>query len=241
MTRNFLNLGTFFAASALALLPVACGGKVVSSPGNEARLEAVSVTAVSGTIVECQEGFAHPNVCCEQGEGTTAACGVYAGAPFQACDSSHTTFPDPRSCCPLDGSSVDCVAPPRAPAPPPICGYACPVGQYQPEGASPGTCCFNDGDVTACSAPACGGGCACACESGEPCPPCNCPEEPACPAPTPKCGACPTGWQVPSGEPYLCCSEGSDGAIACFSQGVPPSSPLNGVNPGGPSTGTVSK
>jgi hypothetical protein len=252
MTRNLLNFGTLIAACTVALLSAACAGKVIPGPGGgESQLQSVSVNAVSGTLIACDEGFAHPNVCCEAVEGKPTSCGVYEGAPFHTCDASHTTYPDPRSCCPLDASGgADCVAPPHrpVPVPPPVCGYACPLGQYQPAGASLGTCCESFGDAIACSAPSVPAcpivACTCACNAGEPCPPCNCPEQPACPpppTPIPDCGVCPAGWQVPEGEAYLCCKEDPSGAIECFSQGVPPSpTPIGApepVNPGGPVVG----
>lgn len=79
-------------------------------------------------------------------------------------------------------------------------------------------------------------------------PACNCatPASSSCtlpPAPTsPVCDLCPTGWQVPSGEPGLCCKTESDSVIECFSQAVPPpvpppvSPPPGGTVDGGPPT-----
>jgi hypothetical protein len=310
MKRKFLLLSQFLTASTFgagALLLAACAGKVVDVPGGGSPppLEGVSLSEINTPIVACAGGYAHPNVCCEAGPGKAASCGVYPGAPFQPCDPSSTTYPDPRSCCPIDGSS-NCVAPSPTPdpLPSPSCGYTCPPGQYQPEGSLAGTCCFTDGDLIACSGSSGSGGgsggggagfvdggvgvvtvdagvsfavdasvgvdiavdggcavtCACpACPEGEACPLCECPDLPPCtptPAPVPPiacgcpaciegevcppcdcgtppppvnpppiCNACPSGWQVPAGEPYLCCNEGASGVIACFSQGVPPSPP----------------
>jgi hypothetical protein len=295
MNRNMFALGHVLLASAFgasALMMTACAGKVVPE-GSSSALEVVPVSEIALPVVACPGGSAHPNVCCESGPGKAASCGVYPEAPFQACDPTATTYPDPRSCCPIDGST-ECVAPPPASPPSsPGCGYACPAGQYQPEGSPAGTCCFTDGDTTACSGvvgvgvgtsmsadagfgatvdsgvtvggdtgigvdASCGiSTCACpACAEGEACAPCACPLEPSCaplPAPTPvcscpaclkgescppcdcnvsppktptpTCGVCPLGWQVPAGEPYLCCEEGPGGVIECFSQGVPPSLP----------------
>jgi hypothetical protein len=358
MNRTSLLLGHLFSARTLgagALLLAACAGKVVPfSSSSPPDLAPVNVSDISAPVAPCSEGFAHPNVCCEASPDQAASCGVYPGAPFLACDPTAMTYPDPRSCCPLDGST-DCVAPPPVPTPapsPPSCGYACPAGQYQPEGSAPGTCCFNDGSLIACAgvgwaggaggaggsavggSPAggggvlgvhfdeagaptetfdagvglmgdasvgigfavdggesaydtgttvvssdasCGTGCACppcvdgescpacecpalvpcpppppvinppppvvcgcpACLVGETCPPCGCsPPQPSPPAPLPvNCGDCPPGWQVPAGQPFLCCTEGPSGTIACFSQAVPPSpeplpAPVPVVTPG---------
>jgi hypothetical protein len=271
MSRNVPSLGTLFAVSTFgmsALLLVACTGKVIGNGGPP--LQAVNASEISQPVVPCGGGYAHPNVCCEASPGKASSCGVFPGAPFQACGSGYSTYPDPRSCCALDGSGT-CIAPPPTPPSPvplPGCSYACPPGQYEPAG-SPGTCCFDDGATTVCSGGSgigvgCGGtGCACpACVEGSPCPPCDCPPEPSCPpsppacfcpacpvgetcpcdcgptpTPVPVCNACPPGWQVPVGEPLLCCNESSS-VIECFSQGVPPTPvptpvPLPGGTGGG--------
>ena len=262
MSRYAISLGTLFAMSTFgagALVLVACAGKVIGSGG---PLQTVSASEINQPVVACGGGYAHPNVCCEAGAGKTSSCGVFPGAPFQSCGSGFSTYPDPRSCCSLDGSG-DCIAPPPSPPPTPVpgCSYACPAGQYEPAG-SPGTCCFDDGSTTVCSVSSSGGGvsgcgsCACACPAGGPCPPCDCPPEPSCvppsppspptcacpacpvgapcplcicdadagpgpsPPPVPVCNACPPGWQVPAGEPLLCCND-SGGAIECPADSTP--------------------
>jgi hypothetical protein len=273
MNTNFLGFFTMGAAVGMsALLLGACTGKVTPTSSTPPALEAVTLSEISGPVVSCGGAYAHPNVCCEAHAGQASSCGVYPGAPFDACGSGYTTYPDPRSCCPLDASG-DCVPPPTSTPPPaPSCTYACPPGQYEPAD-SPGTCCSSDGKATVCSVSSGSGPtpfppvCSCpACLEGEACPPCDCgPTNPppvcecpvcegdgpcACecgptPPPAPTCGACPPGWQVPQGEPQLCCDD-SAGTIQCFSQGVPPSStpvlvpggpvthPGTVVNPGGP-------
>ncbi len=210
------SLSLPLAFSAGALLLAACAGKVV--PEGNPQLQAVSLSEISGQVVACQPGYAHPNVCCEAAAGHASACGEYPGAPFQACSGTATLYPDPRSCCPLDGSS-DCIAPPPVPpVPPPVCGYSCPPGMYQPAG-EPGACCVDDaaGGPTLCIATAsaggsgvgggagsgCGSVCACpACVDGEACPPCDCGPTPACPPPPPPtpicaCPACIEGEACP--------------------------------------------
>jgi hypothetical protein len=252
--RALVTVGTLGGG---ALLLVACSGKVI--PGQDGTLQAVALSEIDKPVVSCGGGYAHPNVCCEAGAGKESSCGVYPGAPFEACASGHSTYPDPRSCCPLDGSG-DCIAPPPSPSPPPPvtgCSYACAAGGY-PLAAFPGTCCIDEGTTMVCTAsttvgcttPICA--CSTTCVEGGPCPPpCDCPPEPSCappppppvcscpaclegescppcdcgptpsPTPAPACNACPDGWQVPDGEPLLCCNE-SSGVIECFSQGVPP-------------------
>jgi hypothetical protein len=254
-----MSLGTLFTMSTLgasALFMVACSGKVIGGGGGGPQLESVSAAEINQPVVACGVGYAHSNACCEAAPGKPSSCGVYVGAPFQACEGGYTTYPDPRKCCPLDGSG-DCVAPPPSPPPIPVpgCGYACPAGQYEPPG-SPGTCCFDDGSTTVCSAQVgvtCGPVCECPkCPAGEACPACDCGPEPSCPptpvptpicscpacivgescppcdcGPTPSCEACPPGWQVPAGEPLLCCND-AGGTIECFSQGVPPT-PIHSI------------
>ena len=241
------------AASALVLL--ACTGKVLFLGSNGTQSQAVSPTAVSGTVTPCTDGSAHPNVCCQAGPGKAPACEVYPNAPFTACATGATTFPDPRTCCPLDGSGA-CVEPPPpdAGAPPDsgvgsgdagtggsdggVCRSPCPVGWYPPAGATGGECCQTDpSGGTVCGAPAstspsCGTGCACpGCTAGTPCPPCVCPT-PTCPPPVTECGTCPPGWTTPATDPGLCCSTSSAGATECFSQAVPPGPPQPAVDAG---------
>ncbi len=270
--RPFAWLATLGALGASATLVLACSGKV-SNGKVSTTSQPVSIGAISGTPGECPSGSAHPNACCDAPAGQAASCVTYPNAPFTQCASGATTYPDPRTCCPLDGNG-DCAAPP----PPPAddggsgsggsCTYPCPVGWYvatgpvpvtngggtsgggssgagsssssssggDSNGGAPGdgvTCCQTNPDGSGeCmgSGGSGGGGCTCACPScdpdaGEcpPCPPCDCP--PPTPTPTPSCGQCPPGWQVPQGDPLLCCETNPDGTISCFSQGVPPPPP----------------
>lgn len=231
---------------------VACSGKTLSLGTNTTGSQLVAPSAVSGPVPACGTNAAHPNVCCTAGPNQAASCVTYPDAPFTQCTGGATTYPDPRSCCPVDGSGP--CAPPPPPAPldaspggggggggSPGCDYACPPGSYVPPNASPGECCTTDSSgATSCGAPASGGSCTCpACAPNEPCPPCNCPAQPA---PNPVCPACPPGWQVPQGDPSLCCMTDPNGVIECFSQAGPPGSPGPtptpadaGPAPGGPS------
>lgn len=140
--RPIAWLGTLGSFGAGTVLFLACGG-TVSNGAVGSTSEPVSVGAVSGPVTACASGNAHPNVCCESGPGQAAACIVYPDAPFTPCASGSTTYPDPRSCCPIDGSG-GCAPPPP---PPPndagagsggTCGYTCPVGWYSPP-AQPGS------------------------------------------------------------------------------------------------------
>jgi len=249
--RSLAWLATLAALGAGTVTVAACSGRI-SNGSVDSTSQPVSISAVSGTATPCDPGYAHPNVCCEAGPGQTPACVDYPGAPFTQCGGGATTYPDPRSCCPLDGQG-SCVAPPPAPVDAGSggsCAYACPVGWYPPpvasgagssgssgssgsNGSSDGTTCCEtapDGTSMCTGSGNASPGCACACPACDPdggpcppCPPCNCPPPP--PAPSPSCDACPPGWQAPQGEPLLCCSEAADGTITCFSQGVPPPAP----------------
>jgi hypothetical protein len=211
----------------LALGLAACSGKV-SIGHNGTTMQPLDPTAVSSMVAEaCPAGSAHPNVCCTAAPGQQTSCGTYPDAPFEACDKGSQTYPDPRSCCSLDGAN-DCTpagggsaststsssgpgvvmsgsaSASTAGAPSPAvsgsaCAYACPIGYYVPANPSPGECCASLGA----GAVECFG---MASSAGQ----------------TSACPACPSGWQVPEGEPGLCCQDEPDGMIECFSQAVPP-------------------
>lgn len=249
--RPLAWLATLGALGASATLVVACTGKV-SNGKVSSTAQPVSIGAISGTPAACASGSAHRNACCETGPNQAASCWVYPDAPFTQCPSGQTTYPDPSTCCPLDGNGA-CAAPPPPPpldagAPPPdTCVYPCPVGWYEPSGPTPVTngsgggssggsvgvtCCETnpDGSGQCMGGGSAGSGCTCACPSCDPdsgtcppCPPCNCPSQP--PPGPPTCDQCPPGWQQPQGDPLLCCETNPDGTIACFSQGVPPPPP----------------
>jgi hypothetical protein len=194
------SLGTIGAG---ALLLVGCNGKTLSLGTDTTQSQLVSPSDVSGTVTPCDANAAHPNVCCTSGAGEQAACLVYPDAPFTPCASGATTYPDPRSCCPLDGSG-SCSAPPPVvgiPSGGGACSYACPPGSYAPPDASYGECCQTDSTgATACSGP-------------------------SSPLPTPTCPSCPPAWQVPQGDPAQCCTTDPNGIIECFSQASPPQQP----------------
>jgi hypothetical protein len=232
-----------------ALVLAACsGGKLSLGNGTgTAQSQLVSASDVSGTVTPCNAGSAHPNVCCSAGPNQASSCVVYPQAPFTQCESGTMTYPDPRSCCPLDGNG-NCAAPP----PPPLdagtssgggsgCDYVCPPGWYL-DSASDGCCQTNSDGSSQCygsgGTGTSGGGCACACDPDTGvCPPCNCPEQPA-----PACPSCPPGWQTPQGgDPALCCTTDSNGDIECFSQAGPPGgSTISSVDAGAPSSGSCS-
>jgi hypothetical protein len=252
-TRVLASAGAICAG---ALVLAACSGKTLDLGTNSTQSQEVAASDVSGTVTPCDTGSAHPNVCCTAGPNQPSTCVVYPGAPFTQCDSGATTYPDPRSCCPLGGDG-ECDAPPP---PPPLdagasgggggsgsgsCGYVCPPGMYTPAGASDDTCCSTDGSgATSCFGGGTGGsttGCGCACPACEPdsgdCPPCACP---ACPPPTPSCGACPAGWQTPQGaQPDLCCETDANGVIECFSQAQPGGSAPEPLDAGSPTTSGI--
>jgi len=133
MNRNGFGLNNLLrcALGAGAFVLVACSGKVLTGSDN-AQLVSVDSAIVSGAVTACGAGYAHPNVCCTAGPEAAAACGNYPSAPFHQCDTGSTTYPDPRSCCPLDANG-NCIAPPPVTTPvPATCAYACPPGWFVP-------------------------------------------------------------------------------------------------------------
>jgi hypothetical protein len=247
--RFIASLGTLCAGT---LVLAACAGKTLSLGTNSTQSQEVAPSQVSGAVPPCGQGSAHPNVCCTAGPNQAGSCVVYPESPFTQCDSSATTYPDPRSCCPLDGSGT-CSTPPSSGGGSSgggggssggSCAYSCPPGWYTPAGAADGTCCQTDGQGnTACAGGGggpgggvCTGPCACPdCDSGN-CPPCDCPPT-ACQTP-PSCGACPPGWQTPQGQPDLCCMTDPSGDIECFSQ-AGPGGGISETADAGPSTGVA--
>lgn len=254
--RPFAWLATLASVGASTALIAACSGKV-SNGSVRSTSQPVSLGDISGTATPCGAGSAHPNVCCEAGPNQASACVAYPNAPFTQCADGSTTYPDPRTCCPLDGHGA-CAAPPpqtlplgdAGPGSGGACVYPCPVGWYSPDpNAGPGpagssgssggngglvgvTCCETnpDGSGQCMGGGSAGSGCACACpscDSDGSCPPCPPCNCPAQPPQTPSCDPCPPGWQTPQGDPLLCCSTAADGTISCFSQGVPPPPPGN--------------
>jgi hypothetical protein len=253
-----VSLGT-----AGAFLLAACNGHVLSL-GDGTTVSQVEPSAVSGAVSACDATSAHPNVCCTAGPNEAATCLVYPNAPFTPCAAGATTYPDPRSCCPLNGSGPCQESPPSGGGSSSSsggisgggggsgggvssggsggCANVCPPGWYAPAG-SHNECCYNspDGMGGACTGwgGSSGGGCACApCPPNGPCAPCMCP-----PPTAPECPACPPGWQVPEGDPNQCCTTEASGEIECFSQaGIsePPdagSSPPTGYACGGSGPG----
>jgi hypothetical protein len=201
--QGSIVLASFGLVGAGIALLAACSN-VFSLGTNSIPSQAVSLAEVSATVTPCGENAAHPNVCCTSGPGQDASCVTYPEAPFTECANWAASYPDPRSCCPLDGGS--CSAPPPSlldagfggctyQCPPPGCGgYTCPghyVARPQPDGIE---CCTEDNMVCI------GGG---------------------APHPIGYCPACPPGWQR-QGEPALCCSIDPSGATECFSQAGPP-------------------
>ena len=136
MNRISFGVGSVWALGAGALLALACNGKI-STGSNTPQFATVTSAEVSGPVTACQVGYAHPNVCCQAGAAQASTCGDYPTAPFHACDLNDgwTTYPDPRSCCPLDGNGA-CVVPPPQSTPPTsgVCANACPPGTFEGPG-----------------------------------------------------------------------------------------------------------
>jgi hypothetical protein len=257
MSRCRLKIFASLAAGGAVLL-VACNGKTVSLGTGTTPSEVVSPSAVNGGLTACAQNAAHPNVCCTAGPNEPATCVVYPDAPFTPCAAGATTYPDPRSCCPLDGSGP-CEAAPGSPSGGPSaggpsgggpsgvgqsgggssggggCTSVCAPGWYEvsPAPVSPMCCPSGDDGGTPCivSSTASAGPCSCpSCGGQQPCPPCSCP-----PSTGTSCAACPPGWQVPAGDPDQCCMTDGSGAIECFSQAVAPEPQAGGSGPSGPS------
>jgi len=104
-----------------------------------------------------------------------------------------------------------------------VCAYpvdACPV-EPQTVCACPAILVNADGSTT-------GPGCNCGTPASSSC---TLPSAP----PEPVCSPCPDDWQVPTGEPGLCCQTQSDGVIECFSQAsAPPAPPVASLDAGSP-------
>jgi hypothetical protein len=211
--RSFVSF-SLVPVGAGVLVLAACSGKVLSL-GSQS--EAVSPSDVSGPVTACGTNAAHPNLCCTAGPDQEPSCVVYPDAPFTPCTSGATTYPDPRWCCPLDGSG-SCTAT-SSDAGLVVtsssggaagggssgsssggvgtgCANMCPPGWYVPSDAVGLECCQTTSGGTACA----GGGTGGSSTTGSSCP------------------VCPSGWQVPDGEPALCCMTEPTGIIECFSQ-----------------------
>jgi hypothetical protein len=187
----------------------------------------VSLAALSSSVPACGSGYAHPNVCCQSGtdQAIPVVCTELPGAPFLPCDPDVAlTYPDPRTCCPLngEGSCVDVDADAGAvidPTTSASCASPCPVGSAPPTGSDSLPSCGNNprgGECECCGDPGrlCVGynvfSCTNAVVGGPP---------PACVGSNvPTCGQCPTGWQTPAGMSDLCCRTIGTGATQCFSQ-----------------------
>jgi hypothetical protein len=215
--RGMRVAATFGTLCVGALVLAACTGKVLSLGTNTTGAQEVAPSEVGGSVPPCSGGSAHPNVCCTAGPNQAGTCVVYPGAPFTQCDNGTTTYPDPRSCCPLDGSG-NCSSPPSSSGgggssgssggstgsgSGGSCAYACPPGSYSMSNSFGTECCQTDSNGgTSCS----GGGSAGSSSSGGTpgqggsscggvcaCP--ACPDDggacPPCSCPPPPSGGCP--------------------------------------------------
>jgi hypothetical protein len=246
MNSRILFLGPLATVVGLA----ACSGQGLDPTSGNQGAQSVSSDVLTEPVTSCETGYAHPNVCCGAAPGQSSACEAYPDAPFQPCASTEQTYPDPRTCCPLDASGEPCHAPPAdagtssggGTGSGSSCTYPCPPGFAQ----SGAACCpvvgMGVGTNTACVASPIAVACpltpvcSCPAEAADAAPGgCTCESPPECTAPSPpQCGPCPSGWQVPEGEPGLCCEETSSGAIACFSQAISPPPPPVTIDAGGP-------
>jgi hypothetical protein len=207
----------------------ACSGQTFTVGTNGSTTQPIDLSVAGGTAgPSCDTGWAHPSVCCDP---TGTSCEVYTTTSLQVCPEDHpVTRPDGRSCCPLNasGSCVPSSGGAAASGAGSSCMYACLPGYTlsTPQGDQlTNQCCNASGsDCYAVTNPDCSE------------PVCNCPAQttgansctcspaPACPLPSPpSCDACPSGWQVPTGDPALCCRNdpAMPSVIDCFSQAIP--------------------
>jgi hypothetical protein len=198
---------------------------------SDAAGTSVDPSILQGAVPACSQGYAHPNVCCEGNPRAATVCIESPGTPFEPCGYAALTFPDPRTCCALDGG-LGCVPAPSLPSDgdggTKGCHYPCGAGGYPPSLlaglADPGQ-----------ELPACTGVPSVASNRGIVVPQgfceyccVNIPNAPGsvtsygC-AGTPanlECGACPDGWRPAQGVPDLCCRSAAAGFAQCFSQAV---------------------
>jgi hypothetical protein len=179
-------------------------------------------------VPACDVGYARPNVCCRGSPTQATVCADCPDVPFGACDKESLTFPDPRTCCSLEGGGCTATAPSDAGATG-DCFYPCGPGGYSPDelgdaAALPACSDVVDGGAPPVCAYCClgsvGPGCATnGCSGGLG----------AC---GPHCGTCPAGWNVPRGGIDLCCRTDNAGVAECFSQATGIGTILGPAGPG---------
>lgn len=221
----------------------ACSGQAFSVGSNvAATTEAIASSAAGTPGPSCDTGWGHPSVCCDD---TGTSCVVYKTPSLLACPGDHpVSRPDGRYCCPLDASGA-CIATSGSAAASgagPSCTYACLPGYTLSQTLSdPSTnqCCNAGGTCYAVANPDCSQPvCNCPATTSNTGPSnCTCSAAPACPLPSPpSCNACPSGWQVPNGDPALCCrtDPSMPSVIDCFSQAIPlpPPAPVGDAGTG---------
>jgi hypothetical protein len=207
-------------------------------------VQVIDASSLAGYVPACEQGYAHPSVCCHGGPTEPTVCEECTGShPFSVCGSSSLSFPDPTTCCSLDDGAacVEVSVPPDAGYPfGGGCSYYCGPGGYPP------------GELADAGFPACPGAgintpvdgpCAYCCSSSPdtflpsgylttcPISACSCPESAPCVC-GPQCSACPVGWHVPlGGQVDLCCRTSDAGATDCFSMANSITSNPRSANP----------
>jgi hypothetical protein len=209
------------AGSGAAELPACNGNSDLAKGCRERDLVKMAMTSGLVSVSTCAPGYAHPNICCKSGPMQPTACTQCAQTPFAPCDKGALTFPDPYSCCALDGGGCN-VTKPGTTKNEGSCTFPCGPGGYFPEALGDAAihfepfcpdvdgslctyCCFDQKNNLGNSDPVCAGGNLCTLEISGPC--------------GPTCSSCPAGWDVPPhGQFDLCCRMGGDGKSQCFSQ-----------------------
>jgi hypothetical protein len=191
----------------------------------------IDVSTLRGVVPMCPSGHAHANVCCVSGPRQPTVCLERLASPFQSCDQGSMTFPDPRTCCPINGvgACIEADEPSDASAVG-TCSFPCAPVAYSPE-ELPSDSPVPLSALQSCSNPDSGDTCLSCCYGGlGECVtyPCSCPASGPCLCGT-SCGSCPSGWQPPaSGQDDLCCRTSQDGMAQCFSQADSIHSPAGG-------------
>jgi hypothetical protein len=248
-------LSSFAFAAAVATV-AGCAGKAVSIGNNAPPFKTIAasdISAASGGNT-CSTGFEHPNVCCSGSASDASQCGVWLGAPFRACDSGWTTYPDPTECCSID-DPTNCVAPSEATySDNSLCVYACEPGWWTSPTDSTQCCQQDDRGNTVCESNSYDGPTAVSGGGDDCAPDCVANSTPSSTGsgstgtsgssnvtpndePTTanssagtsttaaQCNiACPSGWFADPIQPEVCCQQTSDSTGQCFSQATGPAS-----------------
>jgi hypothetical protein len=193
----------------LATACVTACGRVATAPSPSEDAGWVTVPLPSsGSILTCQDGYAHPSICCEPAPYASPQCRETVDEPFAPCPTGWLTLPDPTLCCSWT-DPTRCGAPSDTDAQSPLaCWFPCGPGGYLPSSLPTGSpaigfapdCTDADGGCIYC----CNGPGGAVCSGSQP-------------GSGPFCPPCPSGWSVPRGGQIDVCCRPSDASVpACF-------------------------